>query len=57
MTKEAEAHAKEDEEKKAKIEARNQADSLIFTAEKALKDGGDKVPADLKQKSKKRSKL
>lgn len=48
MTKEAELHAKEDEEKKAKIEARNHADSLIFTAEKALKDGGDKVPADIK---------
>ncbi|HEX7042141.1 MAG TPA: molecular chaperone DnaK [Patescibacteria group bacterium] len=48
MTKEAEAHAAEDEEKKNKIEARNHADSLIFTAEKALKDGGDKVPADVK---------
>ncbi len=48
MTKEAEAHAAEDQEKKAKIEARNQADSLIFTAEKSLKDAGDKVPAELK---------
>jgi molecular chaperone DnaK len=48
MTKEAEAHAKEDEEKKAKVETRNQADSLIFTAEKALKDAGDKAPADVK---------
>lgn len=48
MTKEAEAHAKEDEEKKEKIEARNHADALIFTAEKALKDGGDKVPAEVK---------
>jgi molecular chaperone DnaK len=48
MTKEAELHAKEDEEKKAKIEARNHADSLIFTSEKALKDGGDKVAADVK---------
>jgi len=49
MTKEAEAHAKEDEEKKTKIEARNQADSLIFTAEKSLKDAGDKVAEDLKK--------
>jgi len=49
MTKEAEAHAKEDEEKKAKIEARNAADSLIFTAEKSLKDAGDKAPADAKK--------
>ncbi len=48
MTKDAEAHAKEDEEKKAMVEAKNQADSLIFTAEKSLKDGGDKVPAELK---------
>ncbi|MBI4079070.1 MAG: molecular chaperone DnaK [Candidatus Levybacteria bacterium] len=49
MTKEAEMHAKEDEEKKAKVEARNQADALIFTAEKSLKDAGDKVNADLKK--------
>lgn len=50
MTKEAEAHAAEDAEKKAKVEARNQADSLIFTAEKTLKDAGDKVAeADKKE--------
>ncbi len=49
MTKEAEVHAKEDEEKKGKVEARNNADSLIFTAEKALKDAGEKAPADAKQ--------
>jgi molecular chaperone DnaK len=49
MTKEAEAHASEDAEKKEKVEARNQADSLIFTAEKSLKDGGDKVPEDIKK--------
>ncbi len=48
MTKEAEMHAKEDEEKRSKIEARNHADALIFTAEKALKDAGDKVPGDVK---------
>ncbi len=48
MQKDAEAHAQEDEEKKGQVEARNQADSLIFTAEKALKDGGDKVPAEIK---------
>jgi len=49
MTKEAELHAKEDEEKKGKVEARNQADSLIFTAEKTLKDAGDKVSDDVKK--------
>ncbi|MGA2967997.1 MAG: molecular chaperone DnaK [Candidatus Levyibacteriota bacterium] len=49
MTKEAEAHAAEDAEKKEKVEARNQADSLIFTAEKSLKDAGDKVAEDIKK--------
>ena len=49
MTKEAEMHAKEDEEKKGKIEARNAADSLIFTSEKTLKDAGDKATPDLKK--------
>ena len=49
MTKDAEMHAAEDEEKKSKIEARNAADSLIFTAEKSLKDAGDKVPTEVKQ--------
>ena len=48
MTKEAELHAKEDEEKKEKVEVRNLADSLIFTAEKSLTDVGDKVDAALK---------
>ncbi|MBI4098329.1 MAG: molecular chaperone DnaK [Candidatus Levybacteria bacterium] len=49
MTKDAEAHAKEDEEKKAQIETKNQADSLIFTAEKTLKDSEGKVPEELKK--------
>jgi molecular chaperone DnaK len=49
MTKEAEEHATEDAEKKDKIEAKNQADSLIFTAEKSLKDAGDKVAEDVKK--------
>ena len=47
MTKEAEAHAKEDEEKKERIETRNQADALIFTSEKALKENKDKISEDL----------
>ena len=49
MTKEAEAHAAEDAEKKGKVEVRNQADSLIFTAEKSLKDAGGKVAEDVKK--------
>ncbi|MBI3984399.1 MAG: molecular chaperone DnaK [Candidatus Levybacteria bacterium] len=48
MTKEAEVHAAEDAQKREKIEARNQADSLIFTAEKSLKDAGDKVTEEVK---------
>lgn len=49
MTKEAEMHAKEDEEKKEKVEVRNQADALIFTAEKALREDKDKITEDLKK--------
>lgn len=49
MTKEAEVHAKDDEEKKLKVETRNSADSLIFTAEKALKDSADKVDDSTKK--------
>ncbi len=49
MTKEAEIHAKEDAEKKEKIEARNQADSLIFTADKALREDKDKISAELRK--------
>jgi molecular chaperone DnaK len=43
MTQEAEKHAEEDKLKKERIDARNQADTLIFTCEKTLKDAGDKV--------------
>ena len=49
MTKEAEVNAKEDEEKKAKVESRNNADSMIFTAEKSIKDAGDKVTEEIKK--------
>ncbi len=49
MAKEAELHAAEDARKKEGIEVRNNADSLIYTAERILREQGDKVPADLKQ--------
>ncbi|OPL12012.1 MAG: molecular chaperone DnaK [Firmicutes bacterium ML8_F2] len=50
MKQEAEAHAVEDRQKKELIEVRNQADTLIFSTEKALKEAGDKVkPEDKKQ--------
>ena len=48
MTKEAEAHASEDAKKKELIDARNLADGLVFSAERAVKDAGDKVPAEVK---------
>ncbi len=43
MVKEAEAHREEDRRKRELVETRNQADSLIHTTEKTLKDLGDKV--------------
>lgn len=49
MTKDAEEHAKEDEEKREMVEAKNNADSLIFTAEKTLIDAGDKVKEEDKK--------
>jgi molecular chaperone DnaK len=48
MKREAEAHSDEDRKRKELIEARNHADNMVYTAEKTLKDLGDKVPADLK---------
>jgi len=47
---EAEKHAEEDQKKKEQVEARNQADALVFTAEKTLKDAGDKVKKEDKKK-------
>jgi molecular chaperone DnaK len=49
MVKDAEAHAAEDKKRRAAIEARNQAEALIHSAEKQLKDNGDKVAAADKQ--------
>ena len=50
MRREAESHADEDKKRKELIEARNTADNAIYTAEKALRDLGDKVPEDIKAK-------
>lgn len=49
MKKEAETHSVEDRKKKELIEVRNQADTLIFSTEKALKESGDKVKAEDKK--------
>lgn len=47
---EAEKHATEDQKKKELIDVKNQADALVFTAEKALKDAGEKAAAEQKGK-------
>jgi len=47
MVKEAEAHASEDAKRKEEVEVRNQADSLIYQAEKTIKDFGDKADRSL----------
>ncbi len=49
MSREAEKHAAEDAKRKEEVEVRNSADSLAYTAEKTLRDHGDKIPADVKQ--------
>jgi len=48
MRKDAEAHADEDKKRKDLIEVRNNADNTAYAAEKALKEFGDKVPAETK---------
>jgi molecular chaperone DnaK len=50
MRREAESHADEDKKRKEMIEARNTADNAVYTAEKTLRDFGDKVPEDTKSK-------
>ena len=49
MKKDAEIHAEEDKKKKELIEIKNNADTLVYTAEKSLRDAGDKVPSDTKK--------
>lgn len=51
MVKEAEANASADKERREKIERKNQADSLVYQAEKQLNELGDKVPAAEKTKA------
>ena len=48
MVRDAEAHSAEDKKKRELIEARNQADGLVYTTEKSLKEHGDKVDAATK---------
>ena len=46
MKKEAEAHAEEDKKKKEQVEIKNQAEAVIFTIEKMIKESGDKMKAE-----------
>lgn len=48
MQKDAELHAEEDKKKKEVVDLKNTAEMIIYTAEKALKDNGDKIDAGLK---------
>ena len=50
MRRDAENHAEEDQKHRDLIEARNTADNAVYTAEKTLKDLGEKVPAEAKSK-------
>jgi len=50
MKEEAEKNKEVDEKKKAVVEAKNKADQLVAAAEKALKDGGEKVPSEIKER-------
>ncbi|MBL8100790.1 MAG: molecular chaperone DnaK [Anaerolineales bacterium] len=48
MRKDAESHAEEDKKRKELIEAKNHADNTVYAAEKALREFGDKVPAEVR---------
>ncbi len=48
MMKDAEAHADEDRKRREEVEVRNNADAAVFTAEKSLRDYGDKVSGEVK---------
>jgi molecular chaperone DnaK len=48
LVRDAQTHAEEDRRNRERIETRNEADNLAYQSEKALRDAGDKVPADVK---------
>jgi molecular chaperone DnaK len=50
LVKDAEMHVEEDKKKKELVEARNSADSLIYSSEKSIKELGDKVDSETKTK-------
>jgi molecular chaperone DnaK len=48
MVKEAERHRQEDQKRKDEVEVRNNGDSLIYQAEKLIREQGDKIPSEVK---------
>jgi molecular chaperone DnaK len=48
MVRDAESHAEDDRRRREEVEVRNEADNAAYTAEKTLRDLGDRIPADLK---------
>ncbi|MBW7992307.1 MAG: molecular chaperone DnaK [Planctomycetes bacterium] len=48
MAKDAEAHAEEDKKKREVVDLKNQADQLVYSTEKTLKEHGDKISADVR---------
>ncbi len=48
LVKEGEAHAEEDKKKKALVEVKNEANTLVYSTEKSLSEFGDKIPAEEK---------
>jgi len=50
MVKDAEAHAEEDHRRREEAEVRNRADSLLYTTQRNLKDLGDKVPSEERER-------
>ena len=50
LVKDAESHAAEDAAKREAVEKRNQLDNFVYQTEKMLKENGDKIPDELKEK-------
>ena len=49
LKRDAETHAGEDKKKRELIDTKNHSEALVYTAEKSLRDAGDKVPAEIKK--------
>ncbi|MBT36084.1 MAG: molecular chaperone DnaK [Rickettsiales bacterium] len=50
MVKDAESHAEDDKKRKESVEARNQADALVHSTESSMKEHGEKLPKEDKEK-------